>query len=368
MIKGLRIVLVSLSLLLVSTFAVYADNHGNMPETMQSVAETNEEEDGLNVQKILFGHILDSYSWEICKVGEKEIALHLPVILYSKTSGWHIFSSKKLGHGGGYDGFYPAPAGDPHEGKLMEKMEDGSFVRPLDLSLTKTAFAIIINSILLLLIFLPAAKWFRMHKDGSGVPGKYATFIEFAVMSVEDSVIKPCVGENYKKFSPYLLTAFFFIFLCNILALIPILPFGVGVTANVTITMALALCTFLVVNIFGTKEYWKEIFWPDVPLMLKAPLPIIPLIEFFGLLTKPIALMIRLFANMLSGHMAILVLTILIFIGFNTSVVMGSSLTLISVLFNVFMNMLELLVAFIQAYVFTLLSSIFIGLAQVKHH
>lgn len=219
-----------------------------------------------------------------------------------------------------------------------------------------------------MLIFLPAAKWFRRHEDGNGVPGKYVTFVEFMVMAVVDNVIKPCVGENYRKFSPYLLTAFFFILVCNVSALVPIFPMGVGVTANISITMFLALCTFVMVNVFGTKEYWKEILWPDVPLMLKAPLPILPLIEVFGIITKPVALMIRLFANMLSGHMAMLVLTVLIFIGFNTSVAMGSSMTVMSVLFNVFMNMLELLVAFIQAYVFTLLSSIFIGMAQVKHH
>lgn len=347
---------------------VAAETAAEVSDSGSVIGEKEEKKEAIDVQKMIFGHLLDSYSWEICVIGDKEIALHLPVILYSKTSGWHIFSSGKIGHGGGYEGFYPAPAGSPHEGKLMELMPDGSYVRPVDLSITKMAMALIINSILLLVIFLPAASWFRKHKDGKGVPGKYAAFVEYMVTSVEDSVIKPCVGEDYRRYSPYLLTAFFFIFICNLLALVPLFPAGVGVTANIAVTMFLALCTFVAVNVFGTKEYWKEILWPDMPLLLKAPLPIMPMIELFGILTKPIALMVRLFANMLSGHMAMLVLTALIFIGFNTSVAMGGSMTLLSVVFNVFMNMLELLVAFIQAYVFTLLSAVFIGQSRVRHH
>ena len=176
-----------------------------------------------------------------------------------------------------------------------------------------------------------------------------------------------CVGPKYRKFAPYLLTAFFFIFINNIMGLIPIFPGGANVTGNIAITMVLALFTFVAVNLFGTKTYWKDIFWPDVPWWLKVPVPMMPFIEFFGIFTKPFALMIRLFANMLAGHMAMLVLTCLIFISASMGPALNGTLTVASVLFNIFMNALELLVAFIQAYVFTMLSAVFIGLAQEEH-
>ncbi|KAA6310759.1 ATP synthase subunit a, partial [termite gut metagenome] len=159
-----------------------------------------------------------------------------------------------------------------------------------------------------------------------------------------------------------------FIFINNIMGLIPIFPGGANVTGNIAITMVLAACTFLAVNIFGTRTYWKDVFWPDVPLWLKVPIPIMPFIEFLGVFTKPFALMIRLFANMLAGHMAMLVLTCLIFISASMGPALNGTLTVASVLFNIFMNTLEILVAFIQAYVFTMLSSVFIGLAQEEHH
>ena len=148
------------------------------------------------------------------------------------------------------------------------------------------------------------------------------------------------------------------------MGLIPIFSRRSECNRNIAITLVLALFTFVIVNIFGTKHYWKDIFWPDVPWWLKVPIPMMPFIEFFGVFTKPFALMIRLFANMLSGHMAMLVLTCLIFISASMGPAINGSLTVASVLFNIFMNLLEVLVAFIQAYVFTMLSAVFIGLAQ----
>ena len=151
------------------------------------------------------------------------------------------------------------------------------------------------------------------------------------------------------------------------MGLIPIFPGGANVTGNIAITMVLAVCTFLAVNIFGTKAYWKDIFWPDVPWWLKVPVPMMPFIEFFGIFTKPFALMIRLFANMLAGHMAMLVLTCLIFISASMGPALNGPPPAPSVLFPPFMNALDFLVAFIQAYVFTMLSAVFIGLAQEEH-
>lgn len=153
------------------------------------------------------------------------------------------------------------------------------------------------------------------------------------------------------------------------MGLIPIFPFGANLTGNISVTLVLALFTYLITNIFGTKEYYKEIFWPEVPVFLKAPIPLMPLIEVIGTLTKPIALMIRLFANIFAGHMIILVLMALIFIFTSLmGVAVGAGVSVVSVAFSVFMYCLELLVAFIQAYVFTMLSAIFIGLSQVEHH
>jgi F-type H+-transporting ATPase subunit a len=153
------------------------------------------------------------------------------------------------------------------------------------------------------------------------------------------------------------------------MGLIPIFPFGANLTGNISVTLVLALFTYLITNIFGTKEYYKEIFWPEVPVFLKAPLPLMPLIEIIGTLTKPIALMIRLFANIFAGHMIILVLMSLIFIFAGLmGVAVGAGVSVVSVAFSVFMYFLELLVAFIQAYVFTMLSAIFIGMSQVEHH
>ena len=212
------------------------------------------------------------------------------------------------------------------------------------------------------------ARWYRKKPLESPAPKGFVGFMEMFIMMVNDDIIKSCIGPKYRKFAPYLLTAFFFIFINNLMGLVPFFPGGANVTGNIAITMVLAICTFLAVNIFGTKAYWKDIFWPDVPWWLKVPIPMMPLIEFFGVFTKPFALMIRLFANMLAGHMAMLVLTCLIFISASMGPLLNGTLTVASVAFNIFMNALELLVAFIQAYVFTMLSAVFIGLAQIEEH
>ena len=151
------------------------------------------------------------------------------------------------------------------------------------------------------------------------------------------------------------------------MGLIPIFPAGANVTGNIAITLVLAICTFLAVNLFGSKEYWKEIFWPDVPNWLKVPVPLMPVVELFGVFTKPFALMIRLFANIMAGHSVILALTSLIFVTVSMGAAINGTMTVVAVLFGIFMNLLELLVAFIQAYVFTMLSAVFIGLARVEH-
>lgn len=333
-----------------------------------NVTAAEEKENTVDVKEIVFGHIGDSYEWHITTWGKAHITIPLPVILYSRSSGWHVFLSSRLEeNGGSYEGFSLALVGSKHEGKLVEYDAVGNEVRPLDISITKVTLALLINSVLLLVIILSVAQWYRKHPQGSAAPGGFVGFMEMFIMMVNDDIIKSCVGPKYRKFAPYLLTAFFFIFINNLMGLVPFFPGGANVTGNIAITMVLAICTFLAVNIFGTKTYWKDIFWPDVPWWLKVPIPMMPFIEFFGIFTKPFALMIRLFANMLAGHMAMLVLTCLIFISASMGPALNGTLTVASVLFNIFMNALELLVAFIQAYVFTMLSAVFIGLAQEEH-
>jgi F-type H+-transporting ATPase subunit a len=222
-------------------------------------------------------------------------------------------------------------------------------------------------SLLLILLFVSLAASYK--KDPITPRRGFVGSVEMLTLSILNDVIKPCVGPEYRRFAPYLLTAFFFIFFNNLLGLIPIVPGGANVTGNISVTFVLAIFTFIITNCFGNKEYWKEIFWPDVPIWLKVPIPIMPFIELLGIFTKPFALMIRLFANMLAGHIVILVLVGLIFI-FSVMIgpVVATGVSVVSTVFSIFMLLLDVLVSFIQAYVFTMLSSIFIGMGRIQHH
>ncbi|MDR3266775.1 MAG: F0F1 ATP synthase subunit A [Tannerella sp.] len=330
-------------------------------------AENAHEDKTFDPSSVIFEHIQDAYWWHITTIKDKHISIYLPVIVYSKSTGWNVFSSSRLQHGHEYNGFYIASEGD-NEGKIVEKKTVGEAIKPLDLSLTKNAAGIMISSAIMLLIFLSTARWYRRNPKNS-VPSKFVSFVEWLVMSVEDDIIRKSIGSpHYKKYSPYLLFAFFFILINNLIGLIPFFPGGANITGNITITFFLAFCTLIAINLFGNKEYWKEIFWPDVPAWLKVPLPLMPLIELFGVISKPFALMIRLFANIMAGHSAVLSITCLIFITANMGAAMNAGMTVFSVILSVFMNGLELLVAYIQAYVFTMLSSVFIGMSIPEHH
>lgn len=328
--------------------------------------DVTQQQENIDVKDIVFGHIGDAYEWHITKWGNREVIVPLPVIVRSPERGWYVFLSSAFEEKGEYEGFYIAESGK-YKGKIVERNREGEEIRPLDLSITKVAFALIVNCILLVAIILGIAHWYKKRTPDSDAPGGFIGFMEMFIMMVYDDVIKSCVGKDYRRFAPYLLTVFFFIFLNNLMGLIPIFPAGANVTGNIAVTLVLALFTFFAVNLFGNKEYWKEIFWPDVPEWLKVPVPLMPVVELFGVFTKPFALMIRLFANMMAGHSVILALTSLIFITISMGPAVNGTMTVVSVLFSVFMNLLELLVAFIQAYVFTMLSAVFIGLAHVEH-
>ena len=316
----------------------------------------------IDAKKIIFSHIGDSYGWHITTWGEKHIAVPLPIIIIDKSHKLNIFLSSMVEEGSQYKNFKIAENGE-FSGKIVEIGNNGEISRPIDISLTKSAFALLLNSIILISIILFVARWYR--RKPLTPPTGFVGAMEIFIMDINDNVIKPSIGENYHKFAPYLLTAFFFIFINNVMGLIPLFPGGANTTGNIAVTMVLALCTFFVVNISGTKQYWKETVWPEVPLWMKVPLPLMPLIEIFSVFSKPFALMIRLFANIMAGHAIILSLTVLIFITVAMGPAVNTSMTVISVILSIFMNCLELLVAYIQAYVFTMLSAIFIGLSQV---
>ena len=319
----------------------------------EAIGTNKQKQEPLDVTNLIMTHIQDSYEWHVTDIGQKNIIIHLPIIVKS-TSGWHVFSSEQFseepnnkGYRIGPDQLAIATVGE-HAGKIVE-IRDGKEILPFDIS-----------------ILLPA-RWYRRHKASDAAPGGFTGLVEMLVMYVEDNVVKPGVGEGYQKYSPYLLTCFFFIFICNLMGVVPFPPGGGNVTGNISITLFLALCTFIITQFSGSKHYWKDIFWPDVPILLKAPVPLIPFIEFVGIFTKPFALMIRLFANMMAGHAIALALTSIIFLVAAEGIgVKLYGMTTLSVVMSIFMMCLELMVCFIQAFVFTMLSSIFIGLARAK--
>lgn len=322
-------------------------------------------EEQLNVKDLILDHLGDTYEWHLVSWKDNHISIPLPIIVYSRTNGWNLFLSNKLNNETNtYNNFSIAISGK-YKGKIVERLASGDESRPLDLSLTKNASSLLISSFILVLIIMSIARSLKRNPMES--KKGFIGVMEMFIMSVNNDIIKPSVGKDYERFAPYLLTVFFFIFFNNLLGLIPLFPGGANVTGNISITIVLAICTFILVNISGTREYYKEIFWPDVPTWLKIPIPIMPAIELVGVFTKPFALMIRLFANIMAGHSIVLGLVTVIFVTVSLGPPINASMTVVSVVFTVFISFVELLVAYIQAYVFTMLSAVFIGMARVDH-
>lgn len=333
-----------------------------MPAFTLSAKEKSDSGSELNIPEIVLEHLSDAYEWHIATYKDHHISIPLPIIIRSESTGeWHFCTIHSLPKN-----FY---FNKEMHGKIYEKLPNGTVVRPIDLSITKTVAQIWIVVIVLIAIFTYCARWYKKHDERKEAPSGFVGMMEMLITTINDDVIKQSIGEkHYKKYSPYLLTVFFFILTANVLGLIPFFPGGANVTGNINVTFFLALCTMIAINLFGNKHYWKDIFWPDVPVFLKAyPVAVMPVIELFGVFTKPFALMIRLFANIMAGHAVILSFTCVIFLGWSMGVGYGLGLNTLSIVMLLFMNCLELLVAFIQAYVFTLLSAVFIGLAHVDH-
>ncbi len=328
-----------------------------------------ESEEGFAPSNFIFDHILDAYEWHILSFKDFHLSVPLPVILYSETKGLNVFMFSKFHHGhSDYKDFRYETSGE-NRGKILEILEDGSTAPPkLDLSFTKNVLAILVSIIVLLLVFISVARAYSRRPDKA--PKGLQNLMEPIILFIRDDIARPSIGEhNYKKFTPFLLSVFFFIWFNNMLGLIPLFPFGANVTGNITVTMVLAIFTFGITTLNGNRNYWQHIFnMPGVPWWVKYPIPLMPVIEIIGMLTKPFVLMVRLFANISAGHIIVLGFFSLIFIFGEMSITAGYLSSILSLLFTIFMTMLEILVALIQAYVFTLLSAIYFGMAVEEHH
>ena len=347
---------------------------GAEAENVEAVAEATEEE-AFDAGPFIIEHVIDSYGWHICGEGDKSVTIPLPIILFDDGHAV-VFLSNKLHHGeAAYNGY--AMGWGENKGRIVKlegdlyseytgHLEEGTsypcHVCKWDISITKNVCALLISLILISCIFLSVAKRYREHPDEA--PSGLQAFVEPVIVFIQDEVITPSLGKNSNKYAPYLLTLFFFIFLNNIMGIIPIFPGGANLTGNIAVTGILALITFFVTTFSSGKEYWKDIFnTPGVPWWLKFPLPIMPLVETIGIFTKPFVLMVRLFANITAGHIITLAFVSLIFIFGQMNPAIGWAVSPVSVFFYIFMGLMELLVAFIQAFVFTLLSAMYIGMA-----
>jgi F-type H+-transporting ATPase subunit a len=308
-----------------------------------SVQHAPEEE--INVSDVILEHVKDSHVWHFTE----SVVIPLPVIVYTKEDGLKIFSS-----GNFFEHHKVVPYGDytlDHE-HIFYKSQP-----VLDLSITKNVAMLFVNTAVMLLVFLTAARGYGKRKGLA--PKGVQSFMEPVILFVIDEIAKPNIGPKYRKFLPYILTLFFFIFFGNLLGL---LPGAANLTGNIAITLCLALLTFIITNVNGNKDYWGHIFWtPGVPNALR---PIILPVEIIGVFTKPFALTIRLFVAITAGHIVLLALTSLTFMAQSWFVGIGTSLV------NIFISLIELLVAGIQAYVFAMFTSLYIGqaIAEHEHH
>ncbi|WP_313566315.1 F0F1 ATP synthase subunit A [Empedobacter sp.] len=359
-------------------FASTAVPHESLPKTFEELVkseETKNHEEAAKVKSgestfnpvpVIMHHIADAHDWHFWGEGEKSVSIPLPVILWD-NNGLNVFMSSKFHHnekvvesnGNYYINLHEKIYKTDAEGSIEPHVDEKGAIhlqneKPLDFSITKNVASMLLSFVLLILIFSAVAS---SYKKGNLVPKGIASFIEPIILFVRDEVAIPNIGKKkYAKYMPYLLTLFFFIWINNLLGL---LPGAANVTGNIAVTFVLALIALIVINFSGNKGYWGHMLWmPGVPVPVKL---ILAPIELIGIITKPFALMIRLFANITAGHIIIMSLISLIFI-FQTEAMAGGSIPL-----ALFIYCLELLVAALQAFVFTMLVSLFIGTAVAEH-
>ena len=335
-------------------------------------AEKLDEKKDFDVNEMIMHHIKDSHEFHIMDINGHSVSFPLPVILWT-DKGLVTFLSSAFKHDD--SGSVIVNRKDQNFVKYHEKIfyannngsekfisydANGNIInkKPIDFSITKMVFSMFISMILLVLIFVATAKTYSSSRKGE--PTGLGKFTEPLIMFIKDEVAQPMIGEkNYHKYMPFLLTLFFFIWINNVMGLIPFFPFSANLSGNIAFTFVLAAITFIITTLVANKGYWKHIFWmPGIPVPMK--LFLAP-IEFLGIFIKPISLMIRLFANISAGHIIILSLISLIFI-FKSLWLAPASL-----FFSVFISLIEVLVVAIQAYIFTMLSALYIGSATEEH-
>ena len=337
-----------------------------------SPAEKSDNSKDFDVNEMIMHHIKDSHEFHIMDIDGHAVSFPLPIILWTEN-GLVTFLSSEFDHDDSgnvivekkgqefikyHEKIFYAnnTVGDKYV--TYDSAGNVTNKKPLDLSITKMVFSMFISMVLLLLIFVATARTYSQSTNGE--PIGLGKFTEPLVLFIKDEVALPMIGEkNYQKYMPFLLTLFFFIWINNVMGLIPFFPFSANLSGNIAFTFVLAAITFIITTIVANKDYWKHIFWmPGLPVPMK--LFLAP-IEFLGIFIKPISLMIRLFANISAGHIIILSLISLIFIF--KSILLAP----VSLFFSVFISLIEVLVVAIQAYIFTILSAMYIGSAIEEH-
>lgn len=349
----------------------------------QKEGEHKEEKKGFNASEVIFGHVLNAHEFHFMEINDKPVSIPLPVILYSPQKGFTTFMSSKFHHGHEDHAGYRlltnetiAEMGlDPKKFNAEDIIAvdaNGQYdasVKVYDLSLTRNVVQMLLSLLIFTWIMLRIAKRYKSGVGVTSAPKGSQSLLEPVITFVRDEVAKPNLGHKYEKYLPYLLTVFFFILINNIFGLI---PGSANVTGNIAFTAVLGLISFLVIIFSSNKHFWGHIFNPPgVPGFVK---PILVLVEFLSVFIKPFALIIRLFANMVAGHIIIICLISLIFIFANLSQYAGWGASPVAVGFTIFIYMIEVLVAFLQAFIFTMLTAVFIGQAfegghdDVDHH
>jgi F-type H+-transporting ATPase subunit a len=360
LLKGFAIITAVIFLFTITGKLVFAfDEHTSQTSsdstTVSEKDHLEHKEGGFKAGAFIIDHVTDKYDWHLWGPHEHPVSIPLPVILYSKENGLDIFLSSKFHHGTeSYNGYFLN-----HDGKI-EREDKAEFY---DFSITKAVAGLLITSFIILWVFISVAKTYT-RREGMAPKG-LQSLLEPLILFVRDDLAKGSIGEkHYTRFVPFLLTIFFFIWISNFIGLIPSFP---GIMGNISVAFTLAMIVLIITLFIGNKHYWGHILWmPGVPAWVKIFL--LTPIELIGVFQRPFVLMVRIFANIAAGHIVILSFVCLIFVFASSSDAGGWGFAPASMAFALFMNAMELLVAFLQAYVFTLLTAMYIGSCLEEPH
>lgn len=357
--KSLVVMVFSLYLALLSNVS-FGQHEANNGAGVTENGTTVQHEEKIDAAKLIMDHVMDSHEFHFGEINRHPVSISLPVILYSPQRGLSAFMSSNFEHGNAvYNGY------KMENNKVVPVDNEGhpdQNVKVYDLSLTRNVVQMFISVLLLLVLMINIAKKYKAN-GATKAPTGFQNAVEPVITFVRDEVGKPNLGRNYEKYMPYLLSVFFFILINNLIGLV---PGSANVTGNISFTLVLALISMIVILFSTNGHFWGHIFWPPgVPFFVKIIL--IP-VEFAGIFIKPMALMIRLFANMIAGHIVIICFISLIFIFGAMSKAAGIGFSPLSLAFTIFIYFIEILVAFIQAFIFTNLTAVFIGQAFETGH